>query len=155
MIMEHGRGLHTLDEHHSHLLADSFGGSIGGSALGGAGPSSSQFDNGFGLGFDDNVFALPEGAGDADIGDELARELGEGWGGSALLGFVFPRQSLVDHCLTAFPAAPKNQTPLTSLRTKTPLVWAEMRAKTLGLTHRTRGCTLRTVPPRPASMTGV
>lgn len=101
MIIEHGRGLHTLDEHHSHLLADSFGGSIGGSALSGAGPSSSQFDGGFGLGFDDNVFALPEGAGDADIGDELARELGEGWGGSALQGFVLPRPSLVDHCLTA------------------------------------------------------
>lgn len=99
--MEHGRGLHTLEEHHSHLLADSFGGSIGGSALGGAGPSSSQFDMGFGLGFDDNVFALPEGAGDADIGDELARELGEGWGGSALLGFVLPCRSPVDHYLTA------------------------------------------------------
>ncbi|EIW64648.1 uncharacterized protein TRAVEDRAFT_42055 [Trametes versicolor FP-101664 SS1] len=90
VIMEHGRGLHTLDEHHSHLLADSFGGSIGGSALGGAGPSSSQFDMGFGLGFDDNVFALPEGAGDADIGDELARELGEGWGASALQGAQEP-----------------------------------------------------------------
>ncbi|KAI0825105.1 Rec8 like protein-domain-containing protein [Trametes gibbosa] len=84
-IVEHARGLHTLDEHHGHLLVDSFSGSIGGSAaLGGPGPSSSQFDGGFGLGFDDNLFGLPEGVAGADIGDELARELGDGWGGSAL-----------------------------------------------------------------------
>ncbi|KAH9858181.1 Rec8 like protein-domain-containing protein [Lenzites betulinus] len=84
-LVEHGRGLHTLDEHHGHLLVDSFSGSISGSApLGGPGPSSSQFDGGLGLGFDDGLFNLPEGAGGADIGDELARELGEGWGGSAL-----------------------------------------------------------------------
>ncbi|KAI0651884.1 Rec8 like protein-domain-containing protein [Trametes meyenii] len=79
-IIENARALHTLDEHHNLLLASTFGGSIGGSAPGGGpGPSSSAFNAGFDLGFDD-VFALPEGAGEADIGDELARELGEDWG---------------------------------------------------------------------------
>ncbi|KAI0655106.1 Rec8 like protein-domain-containing protein [Cubamyces menziesii] len=83
-IVEHARALHTLDEHHDHLLTGSHSDSVRGSALGGGvGPSSSQFDGGFGFGFDDNVFALPEGAGGADIGDELARELGEDWGVSA------------------------------------------------------------------------
>ena len=38
--------------------------------------------------YDDDVFALPEGLGIADIGDELARELGEGWGGSMGCGGV-------------------------------------------------------------------
>ncbi|KAI0778213.1 Rec8 like protein-domain-containing protein [Trametes elegans] len=77
-IMEHGRALHTLEEHHDHLLAEAFHSSIGGSiAPGGADVSSSQFGV---FGFDDNVFALPEGAVEGDIGDELARELGEGWG---------------------------------------------------------------------------
>ncbi|KAI8995657.1 Rec8 like protein-domain-containing protein [Trametes punicea] len=84
-IIEHGRALHTLDEHHNHLLAGSLNGSLGGCAPGGGlNPSSSQFDGGFGFGFDDNVLALPDGGGEADIGDELARELGEGWGGSVL-----------------------------------------------------------------------
>ncbi|CDO71589.1 hypothetical protein BN946_scf184911.g59, partial [Trametes cinnabarina] len=91
VIVEHGRALHTLDEQHDYLLATSLDNSLGfrgGSAAPGGGiePSSSQFDGGFGFGFDDNVFALPAGAGEADIGDELARELGEGWGGSALHG---------------------------------------------------------------------
>ncbi|KAL7285330.1 hypothetical protein ACG7TL_000425 [Trametes sanguinea] len=86
-IVEHARALHTLDEQHGHLLNSSLG-FRGGSAAPGGGmeASSSQFDGGFGLGFDDSVFALPEGAGEADIGDELARELGEGWGGSVLRG---------------------------------------------------------------------
>ncbi|KAI0363909.1 hypothetical protein BV20DRAFT_65414 [Pilatotrama ljubarskyi] len=84
-VMENARALHTLDEHHDLLLADAFNVSLGGSALGGGpDPSSSQFDGGFGFGLDDNVFDLPEGGGEADIGDELARELGEGWGASAL-----------------------------------------------------------------------
>ncbi|KAL5495434.1 REC8 [Sanghuangporus weigelae] len=81
---ETGRGnLHTLDEHHEHLLSTSF--DANGSFLIGIDPSSSQIDPGlrFGsFGFDDNIF----GPGDnfdmdlGDIGDELARELGEGWG---------------------------------------------------------------------------
>ncbi|KAI0801231.1 Rec8 like protein-domain-containing protein [Fomes fomentarius] len=81
---EHGRARHTLEEHHNHLLAAAFSGSLTGSVQGGAGfaASSSQVDGGFG--FDDNLFELPEGLG--DIGDELARELGEGWGASATHG---------------------------------------------------------------------
>ncbi|KAI0335243.1 hypothetical protein GY45DRAFT_1268246 [Cubamyces sp. BRFM 1775] len=83
-IVEHARALHTLDEHHDHLFTGSHSDSHRGGAPGdGVDPSSSQFDGGFGFGFDDNVFALPEGAGGADIGDELARELGEDWGVSA------------------------------------------------------------------------
>ncbi|KAH9898372.1 Rec8 like protein-domain-containing protein [Cubamyces lactineus] len=83
-IVEHARALHTLEEHHGHLLTGSHSESLQGSAPGGGVDlSSSQFDAGFGFGFDDNVFALPEGAGGADIGDELARELGEDWGVSA------------------------------------------------------------------------
>ena len=80
---EHGRALHTLEEHHNHLLTAAFDGSLTGSVQGGPGfaASSSQVDGGFG--FDDNLFALPDGMGGADIGDELAQELGEGWGGSA------------------------------------------------------------------------
>ncbi|RPD62913.1 hypothetical protein L227DRAFT_497993 [Lentinus tigrinus ALCF2SS1-6] len=76
---EHGRALHTLDEHHNHLLAAAFDGSLTASVQGGPGfaASSSQVE---GFGFDDNLFELPEGAGGPDIGDELARELGEGWG---------------------------------------------------------------------------
>ncbi|KAI0756960.1 Rec8 like protein-domain-containing protein [Daedaleopsis nitida] len=82
---ERGRGLHTLEEDHDHLLAAAFDGSLTGSgstqgAVGFA-ASSSQADAGFGF---DDVFALPEDVAGADIGDELARELGEGWGGSAL-----------------------------------------------------------------------
>ncbi len=82
IIPEHARGLHTLEEDHEYLLAAAFEGSLSGSGPGGAGfeASSSVVDGGFA--FDDDVFALPEGAGIADIGDELARELGEGWGGS-------------------------------------------------------------------------
>lgn len=82
IIPEHARALHTLEEDHNYLLAAAFEGSLSGSGQGGAGfePSSSVIDGGFA--FDDDVFALPEGAGVADIGDELARELGEGWGGS-------------------------------------------------------------------------
>lgn len=44
-------------------------------------PSSSQIDAGFGYGFDDNFFGMSDGLElGGDIGDELARELGEGWG---------------------------------------------------------------------------
>lgn len=82
IIREQARALHTLEEDHKYLLTAAFEGSLNGSGQGGAGfeASSSVVDGGFA--FDDDVFALPEGAGIADIGDELARELGEGWGGS-------------------------------------------------------------------------
>ncbi|PCH33660.1 hypothetical protein WOLCODRAFT_147744 [Wolfiporia cocos MD-104 SS10] len=72
---------HTLDEHHELILSGSFDGSFHGAGFGGVLPSSSQIDGGFG--FSDDIFGLQE---DMDlgggIGDELARELGEGWGGS-------------------------------------------------------------------------
>ena len=71
-----------MEEDHKYLLAAAFEGSLSGSGQSGAGfeASSSVADGGFA--FDDDVFALPEGPGIADIGDELARELGEGWGES-------------------------------------------------------------------------
>lgn len=80
---EHARGLHTLEEDYDHLLAAAFDGSLSGTGSA-QGPtafaaSSSQADGGFAF---DDVFALPEDVGGADIGDELAQELGEGWGGS-------------------------------------------------------------------------
>lgn len=46
-------------------------------------PSSSQFDGTFGFGLDDNFFGVSDGLDvGGGIGDELARELGEGWGAS-------------------------------------------------------------------------
>ena len=91
---EHGRALHTLDEAHNHLLAAAFDGSLTASVQGGPGfvASSSQVG---GFGFDDNLFELPEGAGGADIGDELARELGEDWGAAFDFG-----QEYVDAVVT-------------------------------------------------------
>ena len=70
---EHGRALHTLDEAHHHLLFGALDSSLTGSVQGphGLEPSSSQLDGGFGF---EDVFALPDGVGGADIGDELARE---------------------------------------------------------------------------------
>jgi len=77
--------LHTLNENHEHLLSASFDVSQNGSGV--LPPSSSQFDEGFGYGLDDNFFGVPD---DLDIGggigDELARELGEGWGASPMKG---------------------------------------------------------------------
>ncbi|EJF66721.1 hypothetical protein DICSQDRAFT_151165 [Dichomitus squalens LYAD-421 SS1] len=77
---EHPRALHTLEENHNYLLAAALEASLSGSVRGGTGidASSSAVDGQFG--FDDSVFAFPENAGGLDIGDELARELGEGWG---------------------------------------------------------------------------
>lgn len=73
--------MHTLTEHHDHLLSTSFDLSFHGSADPGADPSSSQAGA---FGFHDDMF-LGDGIdlGDdfgAGIGDDLARELGEGWG---------------------------------------------------------------------------
>jgi meiotic recombination protein REC8 len=73
--------LHTLNENHDHLLSASFDVSLNGS-----GPlpmSSSQFDGGFGL--DDNFFGVSDNLDNGGgIADELAKELGEGWGGSPM-----------------------------------------------------------------------
>jgi len=45
--------------------------------------SSSQFDGGFGL--DDNFFGVSDNLDNGGgIADELAKELGEGWGGSPM-----------------------------------------------------------------------
>ncbi|EJD04134.1 uncharacterized protein FOMMEDRAFT_155258 [Fomitiporia mediterranea MF3/22] len=89
--------LHTLDESHELLLSTSF--EANGSFLAGFDPSSSQVDPAMRFGsfaFDDNLF----GAGDhfdlglGDIGDELARELGEGWGADAPnVSFDVPMQN--------------------------------------------------------------
>lgn len=90
--------LHTLDEHHDHLLSGSFDASFNGSGFGGIVPSSSQIDGG--LDFNDDLFALPGGLDfGGDFGDDLARELGEGWGGSP----VRARDELVDIKSTTLP----------------------------------------------------
>lgn len=70
----------TLKEHHDHLLSASFDLSFNGS--GAFDPSSSQIDPGFAL--DDNFFPPSEGL-DFGLGDELAHELGAGWGTPARL----------------------------------------------------------------------
>ncbi|KAH9937716.1 Rec8 like protein-domain-containing protein [Fomitopsis serialis] len=73
--------LHTLDEYHEHLLSQSFDASFSGTGFG-APMSASQMEAGFA--FSDDVFGLQDGMDlGGDIGDELARELGEGWGGPA------------------------------------------------------------------------
>ena len=70
--------MHTLDEHHDHLLSQSFDASFSGAGFDGA--LSAQMETGFQ--FSDDVFGMHGGMGlgDGDIGDELAKELGEGWG---------------------------------------------------------------------------
>lgn len=78
-LAEQGRAdPHTLDESHEYLLSHSLDASFVGD--GGAGPSSSQFGGGFGLGFDDNLFAGGDGMEIVGM-DDLARELGWNAGG--------------------------------------------------------------------------
>lgn len=60
---------HTLRENHEFAFPSSTQGNA--FDAGGVVASSSQFG---GVGFDDNFMEL------GDLGDELARELGEGWG---------------------------------------------------------------------------
>ncbi|KAI0068210.1 hypothetical protein BV25DRAFT_1911222 [Artomyces pyxidatus] len=73
--------LHTLNENLEQMLSGSFEASFLGSAAGGQDSLSSQPGDGFGFGaFDDNPFVADDDLGLGDIGDELARELGEGWG---------------------------------------------------------------------------
>lgn len=67
-----------MDENHEHLLSASFDASLQ-EHNGGLDLSSSQFDGGFG--FDDNFFGASDGLDLEGIGEDLARELGEGWGG--------------------------------------------------------------------------
>ncbi|KAJ3751978.1 hypothetical protein EV360DRAFT_56004 [Lentinula raphanica] len=74
----------TLKEHHDHLLSNSFDLSFQGSQRDGFDVSSSQAGPAFGFnddffpGFDDGLVIDP------GIGDDLARELGEGWGASPI-----------------------------------------------------------------------
>ncbi|KAJ7103545.1 Rec8 like protein-domain-containing protein [Mycena belliarum] len=72
--------IYTLKEHHDHLLSNSFDLSF--DANGGIDPSSSQMGGAFVL---DDIFlaasdALDISEGLGDLGDDLAKELGEGWG---------------------------------------------------------------------------
>ncbi|KAJ7169912.1 Rec8 like protein-domain-containing protein [Mycena filopes] len=66
--------MYTLKEHHDHLLSNSFDVSFHGHD-----PSSSQIGGGFAL---DDVFLAASDALDVGdgLGDDLAKELGEGWG---------------------------------------------------------------------------
>ncbi|KIK70969.1 hypothetical protein GYMLUDRAFT_254265 [Collybiopsis luxurians FD-317 M1] len=72
----------TLKEHHDHLLSNSFDPSLEESQR--HGEHSSQAEPAFAL--EDNLFpGIDEGLGiDFGLGDDLARELGEGWGASPI-----------------------------------------------------------------------
>ncbi|KAG0708845.1 hypothetical protein DFH29DRAFT_1075247 [Suillus ampliporus] len=71
---------HTLNENHDIFLANSFDASFGGSGANII--PSSQNDN---FGFDDSFFGAFDGLDIGEgVGDDLVRELGEGWGGAAL-----------------------------------------------------------------------
>jgi len=70
---EMGRAtMHTLEENLEQIMSGSFDVSFLGGAPGEQEPFSSSMDDGFGFG-DCEDFGL------GDIGDELAKELGEGW----------------------------------------------------------------------------
>lgn len=76
--------LYTLPEDHGHIFSNSMDLSFSGDA--GFVVPSSQIDA---YGFDDNLFGAPGIATDGpDIADELARELGEGWGGGQTIEYV-------------------------------------------------------------------
>lgn len=66
----------TLPENHDFLFANSFDASFGGSGT--TRFSSSQTG---GFGFDDTFDGMDIGEG---VGDDLVRELGEGWGASSI-----------------------------------------------------------------------
>ncbi|KAH9004008.1 Rec8 like protein-domain-containing protein [Lactarius hatsudake] len=69
---EMGRATHTLDENLEQIMSGSFDVSFLGGPPGEQEPFSSSMDDGFGFG-DGEDFGL------GDFGDELAKELGEGW----------------------------------------------------------------------------
>ncbi|KAF9076275.1 Rec8 like protein-domain-containing protein [Rhodocollybia butyracea] len=66
----------TLKEHHDHLLSNSFDLSFQGQPRSAADASSSQPEPAFGL----DLFPDMDEVIDFGLGDDLARELGEGWG---------------------------------------------------------------------------
>ncbi|TRM60286.1 Rec8 like protein-domain-containing protein [Schizophyllum amplum] len=66
---------HMLQEHHDHLLSASYDFSFSGPDN-----TSSQADNAFIL--NEDIFGAPDAFDLGGLGDELARELGEGWGAS-------------------------------------------------------------------------
>ncbi|KAJ7092714.1 Rec8 like protein-domain-containing protein [Mycena epipterygia] len=70
--------MYTLKEHHDHLLSNSFDLSFNANSAG-MDPSSSQIGGGFAL---DDIFMAASDALDVGegLGDDLAKELGEGWG---------------------------------------------------------------------------
>ncbi|KAF8274080.1 Rec8 like protein-domain-containing protein [Lactarius quietus] len=75
---ETGRAtMHTLEENLEQIMSGSFDASFLGGASGEQELFSSSMDDGFGFG-DCDDFGL------GDIGDELAKELGEGWASSAV-----------------------------------------------------------------------
>ncbi|KAJ3779208.1 Rec8 like protein-domain-containing protein [Lentinula raphanica] len=87
----------TLKEHHDHLLSNSFDLSFQGSQRDGfdvsssqAGPAGFGFNDDFFPGFDDGLVIDP------GIGDDLARELGEGWGASPVKDVEQPQNMEVD-----------------------------------------------------------
>ncbi|KAJ7492632.1 Rec8 like protein-domain-containing protein [Mycena latifolia] len=67
---------YTLKEHHDHLLSNSFDLSFDANSMD---PSSSQMEGGFAL---DDIFLAASDALDIGegLGEDLAKELGEGWG---------------------------------------------------------------------------
>jgi hypothetical protein len=78
---------HTLNEDLSHLLSTSFDTSFSEGNAGGAGFDTSRGNDMFG--FEDDVFGAPHDLDLAgDIGEELARELGEGWGANNFTEYI-------------------------------------------------------------------
>lgn len=77
---------HTLNENHDLFLTNSFDASFGGS-----GANMIPFSQNHTFGFDDSFFGAFDGLDiEEGVGDDVVRELGEGWGGAAL-------ENQVDH----------------------------------------------------------
>ncbi len=85
----------TLKENYDHLLSASFDLSFNGNGPGfSQDPSSSQVDGGF---MNDPFFSDGADLGGL-LGDELARELGEGWGGTPLKAVDTDRRYHSQYC---------------------------------------------------------
>ncbi|PBL01128.1 hypothetical protein ARMGADRAFT_412161 [Armillaria gallica] len=90
----------TLKENYDHLLSASFDLSFNGNAPGLSQDPSSQVDGGF---MNDPFFSDGADLGGL-LGDELARELGEGWGGTPLKAVDTDRRNILESDDFAFPA---------------------------------------------------